>query len=154
MEEVQGKRNHGAISEHLEQSEVNRKPPPFFLASLTMLLIPPPTILGIQAVKRMQVGEKVVVGLVLDCCDSAAMLLLQMGMLILKKASEQEVGRCWLAGEPSTFLPFPEGGSQNLTAGVEKLEHAYFSIRPICKCRYIAAATWSIWSNWSIWSLI
>ena len=128
MEEVQCKRNHGAISEHLEQSEVNRKPPPFSLAPLTMLLVPPPTILGIQAVKRMQVGEKVVVGLVLDCCDSAAMLLLQMGLLILKKASEQEMGGCWLAGEPSTFLPFPEGGSQNLTAGVEELEHAYFSI--------------------------
>ena len=93
-----------------------------------MLLVPPPTILGVQAVKRKQVGELVVVGLVLDCCDSAAMLLLQMGLLILKKASEQEVGRCWLAGEPSTFLPFSEGGSQNLTAGVEKLEHAHFSI--------------------------
>ena len=73
-------------------------------------------------------GELVVVGLVLDCCDSAAMLLLQVGLFILKKASEQEMGRCWLAGEPSTFLPFPEGGSQNLTAGVEELEHAYFSI--------------------------
>ena len=128
MEEVQRKRNHGAISEHLEQSEVNRKPPPFSLAPLTMLLVPPPTILGIQAVKRMQVGEKVVVGLVLDCCDSAAMLLLQMGLLILKKASEQEMGGCWLAGEPSTFLALSEGGSQNLTAGVEELEHAYFSI--------------------------
>ena len=128
MKEVQRKRNHGAISEHLEQSEVNRKPPPFFLVPLTMLLVPPPTILGLQAVKRKQVGELVVVGLVLDCCDSAAMLLLQVGLLILKKASEQEMGRCWLAGEPSTFLPFPEGGSQNLTAGVEELEHAYFSI--------------------------
>ena len=128
MKEVQRKRNHGAISEHLEQSEVNRKPPPFFFAPLTMLLVPPPTILGLQAVKRKQVGELVVVGLVLDCCDSAAMLLLQVGLLILKKASEQEMGRCWLAGEPSTFLPFPEGGSQNLTAGVEELEHAYFSI--------------------------
>ena len=74
-------------------------------------------------------GELVVVGLVLDCCGSAAMLLLlQMGLLILKKASEQEVGRCWLAGEPSTFLALSEGGSQNLTAGVEELEHAYFSI--------------------------
>ena len=128
MKEVQRERNHSAISEHLEQSEVNRKPPPFFLVPLAMLLVPPPTILGLQAVKRKQVGELVVVGLVLDCCDSAAMLLLQVGLLILKKASEQEMGRCWLAGEPSTFLPFPEGGSQNLTAGVEKLEHAYFSI--------------------------
>ena len=127
MKEVQRKRNHGAISEHLEQSEVSWKPPPFFLAPLTMLMVPPPTILGLQAVKRKQVGELVVVGLVLDCCDSAAMLL-QVGLLILKKASEEEVGRCWLAGEPSTFLPFPEGDSQNLTAGVEKLEHAYFSI--------------------------
>ena len=128
MKEMQGKGNHGAISEHLEQSEVNRKAPHFFLAPLTMLLVPPPTILGLQAVKRKQVGELVVVGLVLDCCDSAAMLLLQVGLLILKKASEQEMGRCWLAGESSTFLPFPEGGSQNLTAGVEELEHAYFSI--------------------------
>ena len=57
-----------------------------------MLLVPPPAILGIQAVKRKQVGELVVVGLVLDCCDSAAMLLLQVGLLILKKASEEEVG--------------------------------------------------------------
>ena len=129
MKEVQRKRNYGAISEHLEQSEVNWKAPPFFLAPLTMLLVPPPTILGVQAVKRKQVGELVVVGLVLDCCDSAAMLLLlQVGLLILKKASEEEMGRCWLAGEPSTFLPFPEGGSQNLAAGVEELEHAYFSI--------------------------
>ena len=128
MEEMQGKGNHGAISKHFQQDEVNWKPPPFFLAALTMLLVPPPTILGIQAVKRKQVGELVVVGLVLDCCDSAAMLLLQVGLLILKEASEEEVGRCWLASEPSTFLPFPEGGPQNLTAGVEKLEHAYFSI--------------------------
>ena len=128
MKEVQRKRNHGAISEHLEQSEVNWKPPSSPLVPLTALLIPPPTILGIQAVKRKQVGELVVVGLVLDCCDSAAMLLLQVGLLILKKASEQEMGRCWLAGESSTFLLFPEGGSQNLTAGVEELEHAYFSI--------------------------
>ena len=128
MEEMQDKGNHSAISKHFQQADVNWKPPPFSLAALTMLLVPPPTILGIQAVKRMQVGEKVVVGLVLDCCDSAAMLLLQMGLLILKKASEQEVGRCWLAGEPSTFLALSEGGSQNLTAGVEELEHAYFSI--------------------------
>ena len=127
MKEVQGKGNHGAISKHLQQAEVNRKPPFSPLAPLTMLLVPPPTILGLQAVKRKQVGELVVVGLVLDCCDSAAMLL-QVGLLILKKASEQEMGRCWLAGEPSTFLPLPEGGSQNLTAGVEKLEHTYFSI--------------------------
>ena len=128
MEEMQDKGNHSAISKHFQQAEVNRKPPPFSLAPLTMLLVPPPTILGIQAVKRKQVGELVVVGLVLDCCDSAAMLLLQVGLLILKEASEEEVGRCWLAGEPSTFLPFPEGSSQNLTAGVEELEHAYFSI--------------------------
>jgi len=128
MKEVQRKRNHSAISEHLEQSEVNWKPPPFFLAPLTILLVPPPTILGLQAVKRKQVGELVVVGLVLDCCNPAAMSLLQVGLLILKKASEEEVGRCWLAGEPSTFLPFSEGGSQNLAAGIEKLEHAHFSI--------------------------